>query len=281
MTPAHPPGTNPDGTFARDGGLDRVQGEFAPVVDAARNAIDRVFGSRLHSAYLYGSVPRGTARPGRSDLDLLLALHREPTSRDRADATALESTLDARFAQIDGVGVLLDGAERLLSAEERYDMGWFVACLCTPLLGDDLARRLPPYRPTSQLARETNGDLALALPRWRERAGVLAAAGGTPAAHRPLIRAAARKIVRTGLTLVMPRWNGWTSELAESAEQFARYYPERGEQMRTAARLAADGTTSPCEDASSALTLLLADLGPWLAAEFAAVHGEKTPRTDV
>ncbi|MVO86609.1 hypothetical protein GPA10_18035 [Streptomyces sp. p1417] len=36
--------------------------------------VAEVFGERLDSAYLYGSVPRGTARVGRSDLDLLLVL---------------------------------------------------------------------------------------------------------------------------------------------------------------------------------------------------------------
>ena len=61
-------------------------------------------GARLHSAYLYGSVPRGTATPGVSDLDLQLALHDEPTEADRADAEAIETALDRAFPQIDGAG---------------------------------------------------------------------------------------------------------------------------------------------------------------------------------
>ncbi|MEV0154733.1 nucleotidyltransferase domain-containing protein [Micromonospora sp. NPDC050686] len=72
-------GLNPDGTIAREGALHRVREGFVPVVEAARARIAEVFGDgRLHSAYLYGSVPRGTAVPGVSDLDLLLALRREP-----------------------------------------------------------------------------------------------------------------------------------------------------------------------------------------------------------
>lgn len=275
----HARGLDPDGALARDGELGRVQREFAPLVDAARRAVARTFGSRLHSAYVYGSVPRGTARPGSSDLDLLLALHREPTPRDRADAAAVEGALDARFVVIDGAGALLFGTGRLLSARERYDLGWFVACMCTPLLGEDLAERLPRYRPTALLARETNGDLARLLPVWRERAAALAA-GGTDEARARLVRSAARKLVRTGMSLVMPWWQGWTSELAASAEQFARYYPERAEQMRWAARLAVDGGAGVPGDTSWAPVLLVDDLGPWLAAEFASVHGEKAAGAD-
>ncbi|AXI78343.1 nucleotidyltransferase domain-containing protein [Peterkaempfera bronchialis] len=263
-------GLDDHGFIAREGSLGLVPEEFAAVVDAARTRIAAAFGpARLHSAYLYGSIPRGTAVPGVSDLDLLLALRHRPGAADRADARALEASLDADFPQVDGVGVLLHDRATLLSDLERYDLGWFLACLCTPLLGDDLAARLPRYRPTSLLARETNGDLALLLPRWRAQA----AAARTAPERRALCRRVARRIVRTGFTLVMPRWGGWTSDLTASAEAFARYYPDRADQLRRAAAAARTPTADP-----AVLTLLIDDLGPWLATEYTSVHGHKTPR---
>jgi hypothetical protein len=263
-------GLDRDGTIAREGALSRVTKVFAPVVNAARDQISELFdGGRMHSAYLYGSVPRGTAVPGVSDLDLMLALHDEPTEGDRADANRIEATLDGSFAQVNGVGIGLCSTSTLLSDLERYDLGFFVACLCTPLIGEDLAERLPRYRPTSLLARETNGDLALLLPGWRSRAAEATA----DAERRTLSRSVGRRLVRTGFTLVMPRWGGWTSDLVESTEAFGRYYPGRLGQMRVAA---AAGRT-PSAD-SAVLHMLLDDLGPWLAAEYTAVHGLKAPR---
>ncbi|MEU6866332.1 nucleotidyltransferase domain-containing protein [Streptomyces sp. NPDC046876] len=262
-------GLDADGYFEREGSLGRVQEPFAPVVAAARTRIAEAYGARLHSAYLYGSVPRGTARPGRSDLDLLLALHHEPDGEDRDTAEVLGRTLDEEFAQIDGVGVLLYGKDRLLSEQERYDLGWFLACLCTPLLGDDLAEHLPRYRPDAQLAREANGDLAALLPRFRRRL----ADAATPEELLRLSRGVSRHLVRTGLTLVMPRWGGWTSDLAESAEIFGRYYPERAAQMRAAAAVALEPTADP-----AVLQDFLEDLGPWLAQEYTARLGTKSPR---
>jgi uncharacterized protein len=262
-------GLDEDGYIAREGSLDKVQPEFMPVIAAARARIAGTFGAaRLHSAYLYGSIPRGTAIPGLSDLDLLLALRREPDAADRADASALEAELDGSFPQVNGVGAGLASTATLLSDLERHDLGWFVACLCTPLLGDDLAARLPRYRPTSLLARETNGDLGLLLPGWRAEA----ARACPDAEHKALSRQVTRRLVRTGFTLVMPRWGGWTSDLARSAEVFGQYYPERAAQMRAAA--AAARTTADPET----LRMLIDDLGPWLAAEYAAVHGQKAPR---
>ncbi|MHC3471495.1 nucleotidyltransferase domain-containing protein [Streptomyces sp. 7R007] len=267
-----PKGLDPQGHIAREGSLARIPPAFRPVVAAARDRLQDVFGTRLHSAYLYGSVPRGTARVGRSDLDLLVALREEPTEADRGATRALSEALDREFAQIDGVGTLLYGRERLLSEAETYDLGWFVACLCTPLLGEDLAAYLPRYRPDSLLARETNGDLALFLPRWRER---IAAAEDTDEARRPLVRFLSRHLVRTGFTLVMPRWGGWTSDLAEMAEVFAAYYPQRAAQLRAAAVLGREPVGDPV-----VLRTYVDDLGPWLADEYARVHGVKAPRPD-
>jgi len=263
-------GLDQDGFIEREGALARVPQAFAPVVDAARAAIRDSFGrDRLHSAYLYGSVPRGTAVPGVSDLDLLLVLHDEPTPADRSRAAILEDALGAQSPQIIGAGIGLVSTAAVLSDLERHDLGWFVACLCTPLIGVDLASQLPRYRPTSLLARETNGDLGDLLPRWRARL----AEASTAASRHALSRSVARRIVRTGFTLVMPRWGGWTSDLGESSAAFGRYYPERREQMRVAAAVA----RTPTADLP-VLRMLIDDLGPWLASEHLAVHGPKTPR---
>jgi predicted nucleotidyltransferase len=266
----HRRGLDAQGYIEREGSPARVPYAFRPVVGAARDRVLDVFGARLNGAYLYGSIPRGTARVGRSDLDLLLSLRDEPTDADRADARVLEEALDKEFAEIDGVGTLLFSRTRLLSDLETYDLGWFVACLCTPLLGEDLAGHLPRYRPDALLARETNGDLALMLPRWRGR---IAAAADSDGARRPLVRSMSRHLVRTGFTLVMPRWNGWTSDLGEMAEAFGAYYPERAADMRNAAVRGYEPTGEP-----AVLRSYVEDLGPWLAGEYARVHGIKAPR---
>lgn len=264
-------GLDQDGCFVREGSLVRVPAAFAPVVAGLTARLATRFPpDRLLSSYLYGSIPRGTAVPGVSDLDALLVLRTgaddEPTGADRATARSVEAELDAAFPQIDGAGILLITEGRLLGAPERYDMAWFVACLCTPLGGPDVTAALPRYRPTSLLARETNGDLHRHLPGMRERA----AAATTQEERTRLTRGMTRKLVRTGFTLVMPRWGGWTSDLVESAEVFGQYYPAHAERMRMAARAARHPAVYP-----ELLDDLLTGLAPWLADEYLAVHGAK------
>jgi uncharacterized protein len=261
-------GLDADGYIAREGSLAKVSPEFAPVVSALRAELPAAFPpGRLHSAYLYGSIPRGTAEPGVSDLDVLVALRGEPGDADAAAARALEAGLDARFPQVDGVGAEPVSVATLLSDLERHDLGWMVACLCTPLLGEDLAGQLPRYRPTALLARETNGDLDQLVPQWQDQLA------RTPGDLKVLGRRVTRRLVRTGFTLVMPRWGGWTSDLAKQADVFGGYYPARAGQMRAAADAARARTAD-----RALLDQLTGDLAPWLAAEYITVHGHKTPR---
>ena len=83
----------------------------------------------------------------------------------------------------------------------------------------------------------------------------------------------ARDLVRTGFTLVMPRWNGWTNDLGAMAEVFGPYYPQRAAAPRGAAVLGHE----PTDDAAVPRSYV-DDLGPWLAGEYARVHGVKAPR---
>jgi hypothetical protein len=278
-------GLNATGHITREGSLDRIAPEFRALIDETRRQLDQQFRRRLHSpgfpgagfsgAYLYGSIPRGTAVAGRSDLDVLITLRSDPSDIEKSRAGELGRWLADRHPEITSAGLLVESAPRVLAPAERHDFGFFVACLCTPLLGEDLAALLPWYRPTRELARETNGDLGRYLARTRDR---LAA----PGTDRPaLLRTAARKVIRTGFTLVMPRWSGWTSDLDRSAEVFGGYYPDRADQMRQAVTLA---RRAPGRDPDTPATwepgraLLFDELGPWLAAEYAREIGVKDIR---
>ncbi|MCB5166084.1 nucleotidyltransferase [Streptomyces bambusae] len=219
----------------RRGALGRVAAGDRPAVAAARARTAEAFGRRLHSAYLYGPVPLG--RPG--PLGLLAVLHAGPGPQDRATGQALADALRAEVPG--GAAVLLYGKEAVLAEEERDGLGWFTACRCVPLLGEDLAEHLPRYR--------ADAGLRAALPYWRELPPTAA-----------LSRAVARRLVRAAFTLV-PAGVGWTDDLAEAAEAFARCRPERAGQVRAAAAAALDPAGDP-----SALPRWTDDLGPWLAA---------------
>lgn len=257
-------GLDRDGFIRREGALSRVASEFAAPVGVLRERCAAAYPRQ--SLYLYGSVPRGTAVPGLSDLDALVVMDRRPTEADHAAADAIEHALDAAHPHVSGVGILLESRDRILSEAERYDLGFFVACLCTPVTGEDLAAHLPRYRPTVRLARDTNGEIADALARARARLDA------QPDQTRTLCRGMARKIVRTGFTLVMPRWGGWTSDMELTHRVVTDYYPQWREPLREAITLARRPR------GERAVVERLLDFGDQIAEEYATTIGVKSTR---
>ena len=112
-------GLDASGRVRREGDLGRVGPAFSPLVTQTEWALRAEFGERLHSLYLYGSVPRGTAVEGRSDLDVSVVLHDRVDDGDRARATDLAAALDRSTTAVDGIGILVDPRARLLAPAER------------------------------------------------------------------------------------------------------------------------------------------------------------------
>lgn len=239
--------------------LDRLTPPYAPVVTALRERCRAAFGATLHSLYLCGSVVKGTARPRASDLDALAALWAAPTATDEALARDVTHGVEVGFPFVAGASLGLYHWGDIASVAERYDMGFFVKCLCVCIAGDDLAAQLPRYRPSVALARGTNGNFRHLLDDRRRRL----AEAVEPAVVAFLCRGIMRKIIHTGFTLVMPRYQGWTSDLEQSVAIFATYYPAQQAAMATALTLA----RTPITDKGIVLTLL-DTLGTWLADEY-------------
>ncbi len=263
-------GLDAHGHIRRECRLELIPPSFTDAVRQLETRAAAAYGDRLHSLYLYGSVPRGTASPGRSDLDALVVLAGMPHDSDYALARELEASLDSNHTSLHGVGLLVFSRARLMHPSELYDMGFFLACLCSPpVYGVDLAMALPSYEPCRELARATNGNIALSLNAVRRQ---LAAASG-PERRQRLCRSLARKLVRTAFTLVMPRWGGWTSDLGTIGRIVAAYYPHQAAAMTTAIQLA---NTPSAEQ--SVMADLLDGFGEWLVGEYDQMIGRKPSR---
>ncbi|MBG4722489.1 nucleotidyltransferase domain-containing protein, partial [Pseudomonas aeruginosa] len=77
------------------------QAAFRPLLDDLRRTLARPpFERAVHSVYLYGSVARGEAITGRSDLDLTLVLRDPPSPELAAQLETARRAMPARHPEV-------------------------------------------------------------------------------------------------------------------------------------------------------------------------------------
>jgi uncharacterized protein len=253
---------DPDGWIVPEADLANVPPAYEGLPRAAAGLLLDDFGSRLHSGYLYGSIVRGNAVPGRSDADLGAVLWSPPTEEDRRRAGRVERALMERFPVLANAGVWLTGLEELRSPAERYGGQVFLRELCVCICGTDLRPEMPRTRPSAAVAVGFHRDTPEALARARREL----ATSTDPRAIQRACRSASRRMVQASFAVVMARDGVWATVLEEQAALVAAAFPRWGPAVRRAAEQGRRPVAEP-----RVVGELLETFGRWIEASLAPI----------
>jgi uncharacterized protein len=245
---------DPDGYIRPEADLANVQPEYRGVPDAAAALLAGEFRARLHSAYLYGSLARGNAVPGRSDVDLVAVLLAAPVDEDRRRAERVERALIERFPVLIGAGVGLTHLEEVRSPAERHGLQVFLRELAVCIWGQDLRPSLPRTKPSAAVAAGFHADTHAVLARARETLNT----STDPEVIGRACRMATRRMVQVAFAVVMARQGIWATVLEEQVAAVGAAFP----QWAKAARRAAEQARRPVPDAE-VVRELLDTFGRW------------------
>jgi uncharacterized protein len=245
---------DPEGYIRPEANLANVQPDYQGVPEAAAGLLAKAMGRRLHSAYLYGSIVRGNAVPGRSDADLIAVLLAAPTDEDRVHADRVERALVERFPVLFSAGVGLTHLQEVRSPAQRYGGQVFLRELAACIFGQDLRPSLPRTKPSAAVAAGFHGDTHAVLARARETL----ATSTDPEAIRRACRMASKRMVQVAFAVVMAREGVWATVLEDQAAAVGAAFPQWAE----AARRAAEQGRRPVADAG-VVRELLDSFGRW------------------
>jgi hypothetical protein len=225
-------------------------------VHTALALIRMALDASLHSVYLRGSVPRGTAVANLSDLDLVCVLSSPPPPLSRS----WSATIDARIRQhhpfCAGVDLRVVSRERLMEPERSAALRFLLKTQAICIEGEDLTSQWEDV----PLAQANISLRALPASLSAVRAFMHTHPDGEPEERLRRCRWIAKKIVRAGFELVAQRERAYTRDLYPCWEALSRHHPDKAHDMYQTLRLALE----PRDD-HAAITKAL-NLGDWVVA---------------
>ncbi|WP_047285894.1 nucleotidyltransferase domain-containing protein [Pseudomonas protegens] len=199
-----------------------LQPEYRALLDELCAALTVPASPPLHSLYLYGSVARGTARPGASDLDLCLILQDPAGPAACLHLENLRQALQVRHPLVSKIDFDIGNLNQVLETQNLDSWGYWLKHHCRCLWGEDLRSRFAPFRPSREIALAVNGDFLAVLYDYAERID----REQTPADVLRLQRQASRKLVRATNLLRQKQEPSWPQSLDEHVRLFVQHYPE-------------------------------------------------------
>lgn len=198
-----------------------LQPAFSGVLQDACASLAAHAGDFLDGIYVYGSVARGDATPGVSDLDLTLVLRQPPTPPQRDMLDTVRLALQSRHDTVVKIDFDIGHRAQVLAPENLYSWGYWLKHQCRCVWGEDLAPHFAPFSPSRAIALAVNGDFVQVLEGYALRLD----SERDPAAVVRLQREASRKLIRSCNLLREDGDTGWPASLDEHAALLLRRYP--------------------------------------------------------
>ncbi|WP_214850453.1 nucleotidyltransferase domain-containing protein [Exiguobacterium sp. s193] len=209
-------GTDEAGYIMNQTSKTRIQARFRPVIEEVTNLLKKQFGEVLHSVYVYGSIGRGTAVVGKSDLDLTVILREDVRMGSLREETQNLLKRHPEIIKVDyDIGIL----DTVLSPENLYEWGFWIRHVCSCIEGCDLSDQFPNMKPDVRISRALNRELAAQLRKAHEK---LKAGEMTQTEKRSLVK----RMIRGAYLNINVKDQSFASTIEDSLSILHLYFPE-------------------------------------------------------
>ncbi|MBV9790545.1 MAG: hypothetical protein JOZ51_20295, partial [Chloroflexi bacterium] len=218
---------------------DKILPPYQPAVAAAVAAYREHLSAQLVGVYVRGTVPRGQAVLGVSDLDCFAVVSGDPEHVDGSWLKAAGAEIARQHPIVSDVQLEIWPLDEVLVTDRFNEMSFLLKTQSACVWGDDLAPQLPRFKPDVIVA---NNDISQIRPDIEEAIAALQA-DGSPDRVVYWCRRIMKNMLRAGFSLVMLSEGVFTRDLKLCYEFFARYYPAQEPEMRRVLELAIQPTT--------------------------------------
>ncbi len=244
-----------DGFIQNDAGPEKILPPYSALVAEVRDAYLEHLGQSAHSIYVRGTVARGVAVEGVSDLDSFALVTCNPEDLNLSWVEGVAKRLRARHPYVSGVDLECVESDEIGSTERFSELDLLMVTQTACIWGEEVIPNLPRYKPGVLVA---NSDISQIKPDTEEAVvGLNMDSGASNTCY--WCRRIAKNIIRAGFSLTILRERSYTRDLYPCYRAFASRYPEQERGMRRAVEYALD----PSLDAEE-VKAFLSDFGGWM-----------------
>jgi predicted nucleotidyltransferase len=204
-----------------------LQIEYQPAVNELIRGLKQGLGSHLHSLYLYGSVARGTAKLGQSNLDVVVVTYHDLGGNKATLFNTLRWRFQSKYPFITDVNMKTAQVEHVASLDSLFSWGFLLHHCAICVYGDNLGDCFGDYEPSWEIAKYWNMDIVDRLSWYREKVARSQTASQAIQAQQQV----AKKLLRAAYGVVMHRDNNWIDSPQECGQAFLRYYPDKAQEI--------------------------------------------------
>ncbi len=250
------------GYLINDALAENITPPWSEAVAAGVAIYREAFGPQLRSVYLRGSVARGLAVAGWSDIDLFGICRGEADKvpkKDDAWIAQTQAEYKTKFPFVGGWGLELSlHAEASILSQKPHIFTQFKIFHAVCVDGEDLKRHIPRFKANYQMATQFVGKPKMGLARAKRYLAMTE----SPEEVAQVSKWYMRRLVRNAMLLVMPQSGCYTPDIYYCWELFSQYYPEQKQAMWQAL----DWALKPCTD-QKVLSAFLDDFAVWFTDE--------------
>jgi len=247
--------TDDNGFIISESNVDKIENPWKEAVGEIKNAYLKHLGEEVHSIYVRGTVSRGEAIEGISDIDTFAVITKKTEEVDHSWVRDARQKLEKKFDFSTGVEFDFINLKELFDSDKFFKYRFTIKTQSACIYGDDLAKKIAPFRADKQTASHFHRNLKKVLENTKK--------GITDNPDKEDIKKWCRwimkRIIRAGFVLVMDKEQIFTRDLYPSYKIFSKHFPKQEPKMKKALNFA----INPIDDVER-LKNFLDDFGVWM-----------------
>lgn len=194
-----------------------ISHEYKTFVDEVISLSIKTLGSELHSIYICGSIPKGTARMNYSDADFTLVIYNDSEDILRIVEENKKYLLE-QYSFIPKIDMLTVSVKKVLTYP--YEWGFWISIISECIYGDDLKESLPDIIPNADLIfalnEDTNETFDRLIKQYKE----------SDFKDERVIKKITRRVLIALYTFIYPMEKVWIDEVSQLFLLLKSYFPQ-------------------------------------------------------